>query len=30
MVVSTRLGNVPQSGFAIGANFSGEQLFFNE
>ena len=30
MIVSTRLGNVPQSGFAIAANFSGEQLFFNE
>lgn len=30
MVVSSGLGNVPQSGFAIGANFSGEQLFFNE
>jgi peptide/nickel transport system substrate-binding protein len=28
MVVSQKLGNVPQSGFAIGANFSGEQLFF--
>jgi hypothetical protein len=28
MVVSAKLGNVPQSGFAIGANFSGEQLFF--
>jgi peptide/nickel transport system substrate-binding protein len=30
MIVSTKLGNVPQSGFAIAANFSGEQLFFNE
>mgnify|MGYP005845437481 CR=1 len=28
MVVSARMGNVPQSGFAIAANFSGEQLFF--
>jgi peptide/nickel transport system substrate-binding protein len=28
MAVSAKLGNVPQSGFAIGANFSGEQLFF--
>lgn len=30
MIVSVRLGNVPQSGFAIAANFSGEQLFFKE
>jgi peptide/nickel transport system substrate-binding protein len=30
MIVSVRLGNVPRSGFAIAANFSGEQLFFNE
>jgi len=28
MVVSAKMGNVPQSGFAIAANFSGEQLFF--
>jgi len=28
MLVSADLGNVPQSGFAIGANFSGEQMFF--
>jgi peptide/nickel transport system substrate-binding protein len=28
MVVSTKLGNIPQSGFAIAANFSGEQMFF--
>jgi len=28
MVVSVKLGNIPQSGFAIAANFSGEQLFF--
>jgi len=30
MIVSARLGNVPQSGQAIGANYSGEQFFFNE
>ncbi|MBN1872968.1 MAG: ABC transporter substrate-binding protein [Anaerolineae bacterium] len=30
MVVSVKLGNMPQSGFAIAANFSGEQLFFKE
>ena len=28
MVVSVKLGNIPQSGFAIAANFSGEQMFF--
>jgi hypothetical protein len=28
MTVSTKLGNVPQSGFAIATNFSGEQPFF--
>jgi peptide/nickel transport system substrate-binding protein len=28
MVVSAKLGNVPQTGFAIAANFSGEELFF--
>ena len=28
MVASAKLGNVGQSGFAIGANFAGEQMFF--
>ena len=28
MLVSVDLGNIPQSGFAIAANFSGEQMFF--
>jgi peptide/nickel transport system substrate-binding protein len=30
MLVSSKLGNVPQSGQAIGADYSGEQFFFNE
>jgi len=30
MIVSKRLGNIPQSGYAIAANFSGEQFFFKE
>jgi peptide/nickel transport system substrate-binding protein len=29
MIASKKLGNVAQGGFAIGSNFSGEQLFFN-
>ena len=28
MVGSTKLGNMPKSGQAIGANYSGEQFFF--
>jgi peptide/nickel transport system substrate-binding protein len=28
LIVSKRLGNVPHKGFAITANFAGEQLFF--
>ena len=28
MVASAKLGNVGQSGFAIAANFAGEQMFF--
>jgi len=28
MIVSAKLGNVPQSGQAIGADYSGEQFFF--
>ena len=28
MVASAKLGNVGQSGFAIGANFAGEQMYF--
>ena len=30
MIASVKLGNIPQSGFAIAANFSGEQFFFKE
>ncbi|MGC9523108.1 MAG: ABC transporter substrate-binding protein [Anaerolineae bacterium] len=30
MIASVDLGNIPQSGFAIAANFSGEQFFFKE
>ncbi|MGQ9629534.1 MAG: ABC transporter substrate-binding protein [bacterium] len=30
LIVSEKLGNVPHAGFAIAANFSGEQLFFKE
>ena len=30
MIVSADMGNVPQSGFAIAANFSGEQMFFKQ
>lgn len=30
MIFSARLGNVPHSGQAIAANYSGEQLFFRE
>jgi hypothetical protein len=29
-VTSKKLGNVPQSGQAIGADYSGEQFFFKE
>ena len=28
MIANAEMGNIPQSGYAIGANFSGEQLFF--
>jgi len=28
MIASAKLGNVGQTGFAIGANFAGEQLYF--
>ena len=28
LVVNKNLGNVPTGGFAIAANFAGEQLFF--
>jgi peptide/nickel transport system substrate-binding protein len=30
LIVSEKLGNVPEKGFAIAANFSGEQLFFKQ
>jgi peptide/nickel transport system substrate-binding protein len=30
MIVSKKLGNVAQSGYAIACNFAGEQLFFKE
>jgi hypothetical protein len=30
MIANKKLGNVAQSGFAIGLNFAGEQLYFNE
>jgi peptide/nickel transport system substrate-binding protein len=30
MIASTKLGNVATGGYAIGLNFGGEQLFFNE
>ena len=30
LIVSKKLGNVPHAGFAITANFAGEQLFFKE
>jgi peptide/nickel transport system substrate-binding protein len=30
MIASRRLGNIPSSGYAIAANFSGEQFFFKE
>ncbi len=30
MIASQKLGNIPKAGFAIAANFSGEQLFFTE
>lgn len=30
MIANKKLGNVAKSGFAIGLNFAGEQLFFNE
>jgi peptide/nickel transport system substrate-binding protein len=30
LITSAKLGNVPQSGQAIGANYSGEQFFFRE
>ncbi len=28
MIVNTKMGNVPQSGYAIGYNFTGPQMFF--
>ncbi|GIV80563.1 MAG: hypothetical protein KatS3mg050_4957 [Litorilinea sp.] len=28
LIVSSRFGNVPSAGYAIAANFAGEQLFF--
>ena len=30
MIASERLGNIPRSGYAIAANFSGEQFFFKK
>ena len=30
MIANKKLGNVAQGGFAIGLNFAGEQLYFNE
>jgi len=30
VLVSARLGNIPSSGFAIGANFSAEQFFYEK
>ena len=30
MIVSARMGNVPRSGFAIAANFSAEQFFYEK
>lgn len=30
LIVSENLGNVPYAGFAITANFAGEQLFFRK
>jgi peptide/nickel transport system substrate-binding protein len=30
MIASSKLGNIPSGGYAIAANFSGEQLFFKE
>ena len=30
MIVNAQLGNIPQSGDAIAANYSGEQFFFQE
>lgn len=30
MIASRKLGNIPSSGYAIAANFSGEQFFFKE
>jgi peptide/nickel transport system substrate-binding protein len=30
LIVNAKLGNVPQGGYAIGANFSIVQMFFNE
>jgi peptide/nickel transport system substrate-binding protein len=29
MIVNKKLGNVPQSGYAIGYNFTGPQMYFN-
>jgi hypothetical protein len=28
MIVNVKMGNVPQSGYAIGYNFTGPQMFF--
>lgn len=30
LIVSAKLGNIPEKGFAIAANFSGEQFFFKK
>jgi peptide/nickel transport system substrate-binding protein len=30
MIANQNLGNIPKAGFAIAANFSGEQLFFDQ